>query len=78
MKTHALSPGLIHPDALYTLSCLKQQLGISDATLRSARRSGLRVFYKHGRGYVTGEAWIEYVTKPTTTKEPGLPTDSGT
>lgn len=44
--------GVINPEELYTLDALKRRLGIRDATLRAARRSGLHVYYKHGRGFV--------------------------
>lgn len=53
--------GVIAPDVLYTLEALKRRLAIRDATLRAARRAGLRVYYKHGRGYVYGHDWIRYV-----------------
>ena len=36
-------------------------VGIKDSTLRAARRSGLPVYYKHGRGYVLGQDWIQYI-----------------
>jgi hypothetical protein len=54
-------PGVIRPDQLYTLKAFKSRLGISDATLRSARRAGLRVTYLHKQGYIYGRDWIEYV-----------------
>ncbi len=53
--------GVINPDELYTLRAFKKRLGVSDATLRSARRAGLRVTYLHKQGYVHGKDWIEYV-----------------
>lgn len=56
-----LAVGVINPDSLYTLRAFKQQLGITDATLRAARRAGLRVKYVHKQGYVHGQDWIEYV-----------------
>lgn len=55
--------GIINPDELYTLSAFKRRLGIQEATLRSARRAGLRVYYVHKHGYVYGRDWIEYVLK---------------
>lgn len=72
--------GSIHADSLYTLDSFKKRLGMSDAALRSARRAGLKVHYKHGRGFISGQAWITYVTEPEPepVKEPGLPTRSGT
>ena len=53
--------GVINPDELYTLRAFKRRLGISDATLRAARRAGLKVAYLHKQGYVHGRDWIEYV-----------------
>ncbi len=53
--------GIIHPDELYTLTAIKQRLGVRDATLRAARRAGLRVYYVHKHAYVYGRDWIEYV-----------------
>lgn len=53
--------GVINPDELYTLRAFKRRLGVSDATLRSARRAGLRVRYLHKQGYVHGRDWIQYV-----------------
>lgn len=56
--------GIIRPNELYTLEALKRCLGIKDATLRAARRAGLQVHYKHGRGFVKGRDWIAYVCAP--------------
>lgn len=56
-----LTTGVIHPDELYTLKAFMRTLGIREATLRSARRAGLRVNYVHKHGYVYGRDWIEYV-----------------
>jgi hypothetical protein len=56
--------GVVIPDELYTLDALKRRLGIRDATLRAARRAGLQVYYKHGRGFVYGRDWIKYVCTP--------------
>ena len=53
--------GVINPDELYTLRAFKKRLNISDATLRMARRAGLRVTYLHKQGFVYGRDWIEYV-----------------
>jgi hypothetical protein len=58
-----LTSGVIKPDELYTLRAFTRRLGIQAATLRSARRAGLRVFYVHKHGYVYGRDWIEYVLK---------------
>ena len=56
--------GIVRADELYTLEALKKRLGIKDSTLRAARRAGLRVHYKHGRGFVHGRDWIAYVCSP--------------
>ncbi len=53
--------GVINPEELYTLRAFKKRLGVSDSTLRAARRKGLRVTYLHKQGYVHGRDWIEYV-----------------
>lgn len=54
-------PGVIRPEELYTIAELKNRLGVTNSTLRAARRSGLRVYYKHKHAYVYGRDWIEYV-----------------
>jgi acetolactate synthase regulatory subunit len=53
--------GVINPNELYTLKAFKKRLEVSDATLRAARRAGLRVRYLHKQGYIHGKDWIEYV-----------------
>jgi hypothetical protein len=54
--------GVIKPDELYTLKAFVRRLGIRAATLRSARRAGLNVYYVHKHAYVYGRHWIDYVT----------------
>lgn len=61
MSNSDSSSGVINPDELYTLRAFKKRLGISDATLRSARRAGLQVRYLHKQGFIHGKDWIEYV-----------------
>jgi hypothetical protein len=56
-----LNAGVINPDELYTLRAFTRRLGIREATLRAARRSGLRVYYVHKHAYVYGRDWIDYV-----------------
>lgn len=53
--------GVINPEELYTLRAFKRRLDISDATLRAARRGGLKVTYLHKQGFVFGRDWIDYV-----------------
>jgi hypothetical protein len=64
MKAHDEFSGVVNPEELYTLDALKRRLGIRDAMLRAARRAGLRVYYKHGRGFVYGRDWIKYICTP--------------
>jgi hypothetical protein len=53
--------GFLRPEELYTLDEIKRRLHIGDAALRSARRAGLTVHYRHGRGFVLGRDWIKYI-----------------
>ncbi len=53
--------GIIDPNALYTVQSFMRILGIREATLRSARRAGLRVCYVHRHAYIYGRDWIDYV-----------------
>jgi len=55
--------GIVNPHELYTLKTFTSRLGIRAATLRSARRAGLKVYYVHKQAYVYGKDWIEYVLK---------------
>lgn len=61
MPTRDDAIGVINPDELYTLNAFCRRLGIRAATLRSARRAGLRVYYVHKHAYVHGRDWIDYV-----------------
>lgn len=58
--TEGLS-GVINPEELYTLDAFKRRLGVREATLRAARRAGLRVYYVHKHAYIYGRDWIDYV-----------------
>ncbi len=53
--------GVIRQDEIYTLPAFKKQLDVSDATLRAARRAGMRVRYRHGRAFIYGKDWIDYL-----------------
>jgi hypothetical protein len=63
MSTNDAAVGVINPDELYTLKAFTRRLGIRAATLRSARRAGLKVYYVHKHAYVHGRDWIEYVLR---------------
>jgi len=80
--------GFVDGDRLYTLSAFKRILGITDATLRAARRSGLKVHRVHKHAYILGSDWISYVlasssqsespispTAPSFSAEPGTSFD---
>lgn len=51
----------IRPDELYALEAFIPAVGQGVASIREARRRGLKVQYVHGRAYVLGRDWIEYV-----------------
>lgn len=70
--------GTVQPDILFTLEAFKSRLKISNATLRSARRAGLRVHYRHGRGFILGRDWIDYVTGPSGVERPSATAYGGT
>jgi len=53
--------GVIRADTLYTRDAFMARLGFKDAAWRSAYRQGLRVRYCHGRAFVYGGDFIEYI-----------------
>ena len=61
MTTKDDAAGVINPEELYTLTAFTRRLGVKAATVRSARRAGLRVYYVHKHANVYGRDWIEYV-----------------
>lgn len=71
--TDTLLSGVIKPQELYTLKAFKRRLEIADATLRSARRAGLRVTYIHKQGFILGRDWIDYVMKAGLGQNTGAP-----
>ena len=78
MATPEKPSGVIKPNVLYTLEGLKSRIKVTNATLRSARRAGLRVHYKHGRGFILGRDWIDYVTSSSSLKSPPAAAQGGT
>lgn len=68
--------GVINPEELYTLSAFTRRLGIRQATVRAARRAGLRVYYVHKHAYIHGRDWIDYVLN--SQAQPADQPDSGT
>lgn len=55
------SPGVVSRYEVYTLDEFKRRTGLSEAALRTARRSGLKVDYRQGRAFVRGESWYAYL-----------------
>jgi hypothetical protein len=55
--------GAVRADEVYTLAEFMRRLAFTSATLRSARRAGLPVYYANKRGFVLGRDWINYVLK---------------
>jgi len=53
--------GVIDVKSCYTLKEFAQRTGLKRDAIRSARNQGLRVIYKHNRGYVRGQDWVEYL-----------------
>jgi hypothetical protein len=56
-------PGIIEPPALYTLQELQARSGLGAWGMRQARRAGLQVLRVHGRTFIEGQAFIEYVRR---------------
>jgi hypothetical protein len=59
----AADTGFVLLEAIYTVSELKRRLGWSDATLRAARRRGLRVMRSGKRAYVAGNDFYEFLRR---------------
>lgn len=74
--SETLSAGVINADELYTLKAFTQRLGIRAATLRSARRAGLQVYYVHKHAYIYGRDWIDYVLNSQDRRNSGTPAES--
>ena len=60
---HAAPSGTITAEATYTLAEFQKRTGLKEWALRQARRSGLKVIYLHGRGFLRGSDWLEYMAK---------------
>jgi hypothetical protein len=57
------TPGVIRPDEVYTLEEFKGRVGFKDAALRAARRNSLKTLEAHGRKFVRGQDWIDYLAR---------------
>lgn len=53
--------GEISIDSSYTLEEFQARTGMKRDAMRAARRKGLRVIYRHNRGYVLGRDWLSYL-----------------
>ena len=62
-KQLPLELGVIRSGELYTLAAAKARLGIKDAALRSARRSGLPVLRYGGRAFIRGDDLIAFLMR---------------
>ncbi len=54
-------PGVISRHEIYTLAEFSLRTGLESSAIRQARRAGLRVFYAHGRGFISGQEWNRYL-----------------
>ncbi len=58
--------GEISQDACYTLSELQKRTGLKRDAMRSARKNGLRVIYRHNRAFIMGSDFLSYLAKEET------------
>lgn len=61
MKATESECGIIDKDSSYTLSTFSKLTGLKRDALRTARRNGLKVIYRHNRGFVMGRDWLSYL-----------------
>jgi hypothetical protein len=62
--------GEIQQNGLYSLPEFKKRTGLKEWAIRSARRAGLRVLYLHGRAFIRGADWMEYVGQKAASASP--------
>ncbi len=53
--------GVIRSGESYALEEFKRRVGLSTWALRKARSHGLVVRYRHGRAFVLGSDWLDYL-----------------
>lgn len=51
----------IEPSVAYPLADFQARTGLGTAGLRTARKNGLRIIYRHRRGFVLGSDFIAYL-----------------
>ena len=61
MATRSEDLAPVRPDEVYPLELFERSQGLGRAALREARRKGLKVSYLHGRVFVRGVDWLDYL-----------------
>lgn len=69
MATAHIGEGMIERGTAYTLDEFSRRTGLRRTALRMARHAGLAVRRAHGRVYVLGSDWLDYLA--------GLAADQG-
>ena len=68
----AKPPGVITPDAVYTLSEFQERTGLGRWAVKQARKAGLRTLRMHRRAFVRGRDFVDYLNahgkQPTATR----------
>jgi hypothetical protein len=66
----AMNP--IRADEAYGLKQFGQFAGLKETALKAARANGLKVVYCHGRAYVLGSDWLEYLRRVSESSAKGI------
>ena len=56
-----LESGEISASSVYTLAEFQRRSGLKRDAMRAARHRGLKVIRAHGRVFVSGREWIDYL-----------------
>lgn len=56
-----IESGEVTSGASYTLPEFMRRTGMKRDAMRTARRNGLQVSYLHGRAFVLGKHWLDYL-----------------
>ena len=67
----------ISVDAIYGLDDFMERTGLKRDAMRAARRNGLRVIYRHNRGFVTGRDWLSYLSRDIQCSADKVETENG-
>ena len=60
-KRAVTAPGEIRADAVYTLSEFSARCGLGRWGIKELRAAGLKVFRFHGRTFVAGKSFLEFL-----------------